>query len=227
MALIGMHLRFCPTILQNPNYKTCGYLVGTRRLPNRILSSGLKENHASLSSQNVKEQVKLLWDDGHGSQTVEDYMEATKCMLKCDGGPPRWFCPVEAGPPLKNSPLLLYLPGTYPIVESLFFSLVKIFDVCFISAGIDGLGMGMMLHHKAMGKVFEVRCMHIPVCDRTSYEGLVKLVENVVRDEHALCPNRPIYLLGDSFGGCLALSVAASNSTIDMVLILVNPGTHK
>lgn len=95
--------------------------------------------------------------------------------------------------------------------------------VCF--AGIDGVGMGMVLHHKAMGKVFQVRCMHVPVCDRTPYEELVKFVENAVKDEHASFPNKPIYLVADSFGGCLALSVAAANPTIDLVLILINPGT--
>ncbi|GFP86709.1 acyltransferase-like protein at1g54570 chloroplastic [Phtheirospermum japonicum] len=126
-------------------------------------------------------------------------------MIKSDGGPPRWFCPIESGPPLKNSPVLLYLPG------------------------IDGLGLGLILHHKALGKVFEIRCMHIPVYDRTPYEKLVNFVENAVRAQHALFPNKPIYLLGDSFGGCLALSVAASNPTVDLVLILVNPATsfHK
>lgn len=84
--------------------------------------------------------------------------------------------------------------------------------------------MGLILHHKALGKVFEVRCMHVPVHDRTSYEGLVKFVENVIRDEHSKNPTRPIYLVGESFGGCLALSVAANNPMIDLVLILVNPG---
>ena len=42
--------------------------------------------------------------------------------------------------------------------------------------------------------------------------------------EHALSPNKPIYLLGDSFGGALALAVAACNPSIDLVLILANPG---
>lgn len=120
MTTIGMHLRISPTILLKPDCKGCRYpvSVGTRRFLNRvdrIFTSGHKEDHAFLSSENVQveKEVKLLWDDGHGSQTVKDYMEATKCLLKCDGGPARWFCPVEAGPPLKNSPLLLYLPGTY------------------------------------------------------------------------------------------------------------------
>lgn len=56
------------------------------------------------------------------------------------------------------------------------------------------------------------------------YEGLVKLVEEAVRLEHSSSPNKPIYLLGESFGGCLALAVAARNPTIDLVVILVNPG---
>ncbi|GMY31349.1 acyltransferase-like protein At1g54570, chloroplastic [Fagus crenata] len=55
--------------------------------------------------------------------------------------------------------------------------------------------------------------------------GLVKLVEETVRFEHASSPHKPIYLVGDSFGGCLALAVAARNPAIDLVLILSNPAT--
>uniref|UniRef100_A0A0A9CQB9 Serine aminopeptidase S33 domain-containing protein n=1 Tax=Arundo donax TaxID=35708 RepID=A0A0A9CQB9_ARUDO len=85
--------------------------------------------------------------------------------------------------------------------------------------------MGLILHHKSLGKVFEVRCLHIPVNDRTPFEGLLQTVEKSIKHEHDLSPNRPIYLVGDSFGGCLALSVAARNPQIDLVLILVNPAT--
>ncbi|MFS7926891.1 putative alpha/Beta hydrolase [Helianthus anomalus] len=42
--------------------------------------------------------------------------------------------------------------------------------------------------------------------------------------EHTLSPNKPIYLLGESFGGALALCVAARNPTVDLILILANPG---
>nr|KYP71764.1 hypothetical protein KK1_011034 [Cajanus cajan] len=122
-------------------------------------------------------------------------------MCLSDGGPPRWFCPVECGPPFKDSPTLLFLPG------------------------MDGTGLGLTLHHQALGKAFEVRCLHIPVHDRTPFEGLVKLVEEAVKFEYALSPNKPIYLVGDSFGGCLALAVAARNPTVDLVLILANPAT--
>jgi pimeloyl-ACP methyl ester carboxylesterase len=85
--------------------------------------------------------------------------------------------------------------------------------------------MGLILHHKSLGRVFEVRCLHIPVNDRTPFEGLLQIVENSIKYEHAMSPNRPIYLIGDSFGGCLALSVAARNPQIDLVLILINPAT--
>lgn len=149
----------------------------------------------------ISNDLEVLWDDGYGTKTVRDYLEGAKEIIKPDGGPPRWFCPVECGQPVKDSPILLFFPG------------------------IDGVGLGLTLHHKALGKVFEVRCLHIPVYDRTPFEGLVKFVEKIVRLEHASSPNKPIYLVGDSFGGCLALAVAARNPEIDLVLILANPAT--
>jgi pimeloyl-ACP methyl ester carboxylesterase len=51
-------------------------------------------------------------------------------------------------------------------------------------------------------------------------------MEESVKYEHNLSPNRPIYIIGDSFGGCLALSLASRNPEIDLVLILVNPGSN-
>lgn len=52
----------------------------------------------------------------------------------------------------------------------------------------------------------------------------MKLVEEAVKLEYAQSPKKPIYLVGDSLGGCLALAVAARNPTVDLILILVNPG---
>lgn len=54
--------------------------------------------------------------------------------------------------------------------------------------------------------------------------GLLKIVEETVRAEHERSPRRPIYIVGESLGGCLALSVAALNPNIDLALILINPG---
>ncbi|KAL6556753.1 mRNA-binding ribosome synthesis protein [Orobanche hederae] len=148
-----------------------------------------------------EEKLEPLWDDGYGTETVKDYFDYARDMIKPDGGPVRWFTPISCGPHLRDSPVLLFLPG------------------------MDGIGLGLILHHKSLGKVFDVRCMHIPVQDRTPFEELVEWVEQTVRAEHSASPYKPIYLVGDSFGGCLALAVAARNPKIDLVVILANPAT--
>lgn len=51
------------------------------------------------------------------------------------------------------------------------------------------------------------------------------MVEEVVLEETKLRPSAPIYLVGDSIGSALALSVAARNPEVDLILILANPGT--
>lgn len=50
------------------------------------------------------------------------------------------------------------------------------------------------------------------------------MVERTIRSENQRCPNRPIYLVGESLGACIALDVAARNPNIDLILILANPG---
>ncbi|KAI4350464.1 hypothetical protein L6164_004917 [Bauhinia variegata] len=133
--------------------------------------------------------------------SIKDYFEHSKDFIKSDGGPPRWFSPLECAYRLNDAPLLLFLPG------------------------IDGVGLGLILHHQKLGRIFDIWCLHIPVMDRTSFTDLLKMVERTVRLEHQRSPNRPIYLVGDSIGACLALAIAARNPHIDLVLILANPAT--
>ncbi|XP_057764058.1 phytyl ester synthase 1, chloroplastic-like [Salvia miltiorrhiza] len=163
------------------------------------VSSVVEGKRREKESQEVK--LEALWDDGYGTETVRDYLDYAGDIIKPDGGPVRWFTPISCGPHLRGSPVLFFL------------------------SGLDGLGLGLILHHKSLGKVFDVRCMHIPVQDRTPFEELVVWVEGSLRAEHSSCPNKPIYLVGDSFGGCLALAVAARNPDIDLVVILANPAT--
>ncbi|XP_021911751.1 acyltransferase-like protein At3g26840, chloroplastic, partial [Carica papaya] len=92
-------------------------------------------------------------------------------------------------------------------------------------AGIDGVGLGLIRQHNKLGKIFDIWCLHIPVHDRTTFTDLVKLVERAVRSENFRSPGRPIYIVGESLGGCIALAVAARNHDIDLVLILANPAT--
>jgi len=42
----------------------------------------------------------------------KEYLEQAKELIAAaDGGPPRWFSPLECGSRLDNSPLMLFLPG--------------------------------------------------------------------------------------------------------------------
>ncbi|GJN31899.1 hypothetical protein PR202_gb20354 [Eleusine coracana subsp. coracana] len=145
--------------------------------------------------------LEALYDDGFGSVTVKDYFAAARAVSQDDGGPPRWFCPVECGrPAVEDAPLLLFLPGT------------------------DGVGMGLILHHKSLGKklveleiyalttfsfftnvrVFEVRCLHIPVNDRTPFEGdPLKMAS--VSIENNLSPPETLQKLSDSLTSMLPL----------------------
>ncbi|GLU18711.1 hypothetical protein SLE2022_349950 [Rubroshorea leprosula] len=140
-----------------------------------------------------------LPEEEEGRKTLKDFFEACKEFIGSDGGPPRWFSPLECGCRAPDSPLLLFLPG------------------------IDGTGLGLLMHHQKLGKIFDIWCLHIPVKDSTSFPGLVQLVESTVRSEYSRSPNRPIYLVGESLGGCLALAVSNRNPDIDLLLILSNP----
>ncbi|CAE6068468.1 unnamed protein product [Arabidopsis arenosa] len=135
-------------------------------------------------------------------KSLSDFLEEARDFVGDGGGPPRWFSPLECGAQARGSPLLLFLPG------------------------IDGTGLGLIRHHKKLGAIFDIWCLHIPVSDRTPVKELVKLIEKTVKSEHYRFPNRPIYLVGESIGACLALDVAARNPDIDLSLILVNPATH-
>lgn len=73
------------------------------------LSSGIEEKKPE---ENVlKNKLEPLWEDGYGAQNLKDYNDSGRDMIKLDGGLPRWFCPVACGCPLKDSPVLLFLPG--------------------------------------------------------------------------------------------------------------------
>ncbi|KAI9176404.1 hypothetical protein LWI28_002403 [Acer negundo] len=134
-------------------------------------------------------------------KSLKNYFDEAKDMIRSDAAPPRWFSPLESGSHTSDSPLLLFLPG------------------------IDGVGLGLTMQHQRLGQIFDIWCLHIPVEDRTSFADLVKLVERTVRSENHRLPKRPIYLVGESLGACIALAVAAHVPDVDLVLILANPAT--
>eukprot|EP01018_Ginkgo_biloba_P005958 Gb_18591 [translate_table: standard] len=164
-------------------------------------SSGIQQRKAVVCAHNKEDERRRRRTTRERGCAVEELMERAEGMMRAETSPPRWFCPLDCGTHPVNAPLLLYLPG------------------------IDGTGLGMILHHESLGALFEVRCLHIPATDRTSFEGLVVYVEETLKLEVRRSSSRPIYLLGECLGGCLALALAARNPEIDLALILVNPAT--
>ncbi|KAI3929674.1 hypothetical protein MKX01_025842 [Papaver californicum] len=136
--------------------------------------------------------------------SVKGYLERSVDLIRSDGGPPRWFSPIECnssvgGVRFENSPLLLYLPG------------------------IDGVGLGLIMHHQRLGKMFDVWCLHILVMDRTPFEEHVQLVERTIKSENSHSPYRPIYLVGESLGGTSSTSFNKSPMQPILPLLEVIP----
>ncbi|KAL6143058.1 hypothetical protein ACLB2K_053756 [Fragaria x ananassa] len=183
--------------------------VFTTSTPTSAFSDNTNNKNKEDEKANEKKNGALV-EDGDQVMSLNQFFEQAKDLLRSNdqyssgtvSGPPRWFSPLDCGTPTNHdSPLLLFLPG------------------------IDGTGVGLVRHHQKLGKHFQVSCLHIPPKDRTPFTDLVKLVERTIRSEHHASPDRPIYLVGESVGACLALSVAALNPDIDLVLILANPAT--
>ncbi|KAK1361402.1 hypothetical protein POM88_045876 [Heracleum sosnowskyi] len=107
---------------------------GTRSLKNSKFSETRKAGISESLVNSDKDDegwatLKPLWDDGHGTATMKDFLEIAIYNVKSGGGDQlQWFCPIECGRPLNNSPILFYLPG------------------------MDGLGSGLVMHHKALGR---------------------------------------------------------------------------
>ncbi|ESQ46844.1 hypothetical protein EUTSA_v10027670mg [Eutrema salsugineum] len=82
-------------------------------------------------------------------KSLTDFLAEVRDFDGGDGGPPRWFSPLECGARAPGSPLLLYIPG------------------------IDGTGLGLTRQHKRLGEIFDIWCLHFPVSDRTPARDLL------------------------------------------------------
>lgn len=126
-------------------------------------------------------------------------------------GQPRFFSPVLSPElPSQNQkvraalPLMFYLPG------------------------IDGLGLAASRQFPRLQQGFDLRSLFIPPDNRDDFPTLVRFVEAYIQQEIAASPDptRPVYLLGESFGGILAIQCALElgPETVHRV-VLVNPAT--
>lgn len=91
--------------------------------------------------------------------------------------------------------------------------------------GMDGTGQLLQVQTVGLEAAFDIRCLAIPPDDLTDWDGLTKRVVALIETELHQSGDRPVYLCGESFGGCLAMKVATYAPHLFDRMILVNPAS--
>ncbi|BAY25769.1 alpha/beta hydrolase fold protein [Calothrix sp. NIES-2100] len=91
--------------------------------------------------------------------------------------------------------------------------------------GMDGTGQLLREQTAGLEMGFDVRCLAIPRQDMTTWEVLTHNVVDLIHTELEKNSQRPIYLCGESFGGCLAMNVAIQAPQLFKRIILINPAS--
>lgn len=112
--------------------------------------------------------------------------------------PLRLIAPQQRNP---KAPLLVYLPG------------------------MDGTGELFAHQLGSLGKVVNVHCLTIPGDDLNDWDALAEQVVGLVESEVTDGDQRQVYLLGESFGGCLAIKTMLRAPHLFDRLILSNPAS--
>lgn len=86
---------------------------------------------------------------------------------------------------------------------------------------MDGTGQLLRAQTADLEAGFDVRCLAIPPEDLTDWDDLTRNVLDLIDGELEKSP-RPVYLCGESFGGCLALKVAIASPQLFKRIILIN-----
>lgn len=88
--------------------------------------------------------------------------------------------------------------------------------------GMDGTGALFSDRAKELAPFFNIRCLTIPANDLRDWQELTKDTVNCLLAELVTAEQNQIYLCGESFGGCLAMSVAVTIPQFVLGQILVN-----
>lgn len=91
--------------------------------------------------------------------------------------------------------------------------------------GMDGTGQLFRAQTAGLEVAFDVRCLAIPPEDLTEWDELAAIVVELIQAELATDCDRPVYLCGESFGGCLAMKVALKAPRLFQRIILINPAS--
>jgi pimeloyl-ACP methyl ester carboxylesterase len=110
-------------------------------------------------------------------------------------------CFLTPTPVQLDSPLFIYLPG------------------------MDGTGELLQTQIPKLASCLDVRCLSIPRNYLATWDVLAKNVLDLIHAELEQSCQRPIYLCGESFGGCLAMKVAIQSPQLFKRIILINPAS--
>lgn len=91
--------------------------------------------------------------------------------------------------------------------------------------GLDGTGQLLRSQTAGLEVGFDVRCLAIPRQDLTTWDVLTNSVLDLIHAELEKSSHRPVYLCGESFGGCLAMKVATHAPQLFKKIILINPAS--
>jgi pimeloyl-ACP methyl ester carboxylesterase len=86
----------------------------------------------------------------------------------------------------------------------------------------------LLLHYQIsqfnLTATFDIRCLTIPPDDLSTWQQLTNSAIALLRQEIGI-KRRPVYLCGESFGGCLAFQIALQAPDLIDRIILVNPAS--
>ncbi|WP_375468033.1 alpha/beta fold hydrolase [uncultured Nostoc sp.] len=91
--------------------------------------------------------------------------------------------------------------------------------------GMDGTGQLLRAQTAGLEAGFDVRCLALPRKDLNTWDVLTKSVLDLIYAELEKSSQRPVYLCGESFGGCLAMKVAIQAPELFKRIILINPAS--
>ncbi|MEH2422613.1 MAG: alpha/beta hydrolase [Nostoc sp.] len=91
--------------------------------------------------------------------------------------------------------------------------------------GMDGTGQLLRSQTAGLETGFDVRCLALPRKDLNTWDVLTKSVLDLIDAELKKSSQRPVYLCGESFGGCLAMKVAIQAPQLFKRIILINPAS--
>jgi pimeloyl-ACP methyl ester carboxylesterase len=91
--------------------------------------------------------------------------------------------------------------------------------------GMDGTGQLLRSQTAGLETGFDVRSLALPRKDLNTWDVLAKSVLDLIHAELEKSSQRPVYLCGESFGGCLAIKVAIQAPHLFKRIILINPAS--